>query len=87
MLTDDFSVHLQMQHRASPNVPRDLISFLISFYIYKKIYYIIFKFVEINNISRCEYVEFIENSYLQLCQDVQKIQVNLLKLFLFISNA
>ncbi|XP_050546904.1 E3 ubiquitin-protein ligase KCMF1-like isoform X2 [Daktulosphaira vitifoliae] len=28
LLTDDFSVHLQMQHRASPNVPRDLISFL-----------------------------------------------------------
>jgi len=31
LLTDDFSVHLQMQHRASPSVPRDLISFLISF--------------------------------------------------------
>ncbi|XP_050433743.1 E3 ubiquitin-protein ligase KCMF1-like isoform X2 [Adelges cooleyi] len=28
LLTDDFSVHLQMQHRASPSVPRDLISFL-----------------------------------------------------------
>jgi len=43
LLTDDFSVHLQMQHRASPIVPRDLISFLISFLYYN--FYIILNYI------------------------------------------
>jgi len=54
LLTDDFSVHLQMQHRASPSVPRDLISFLISF-LYHSSYFLIKvkKKKKHNNYDKC----------------------------------